>query len=364
MLAALVTAQRDLALHLDTARTELISLPHQLADLQPMKTMPDSPPWSEPAWDMWWHEHCAALARYNEARINHMLLHALSFNGPIPAAVRNQITPLGPHLADMNTHITSLSTDLPGLASSFLESIDTCWPSAKSRLAAHAKRDAEVDSMRPFLSRVLSIDRSRTRIEASLATATDMNDHSEIDRCNREFREIDGQMAAAMRAIYQEFEGLTPGTSRVKEIRMDLRDAITSPIDPIKLINAIVKHVAPYVGDYPTIAADIKLMWADFDPQSGLFWNSDIERIDVATRSRYMLEAPDTCAFIYFCVTNLKRHRRWVKRFTLDILVEPRSRPRRPLFEPALHFLWAFDTENTLPCCPSQMLLDHINFYL
>ena len=38
VLAALVTAQRDLALHLDTARTELISLPHQLADLQPMKT--------------------------------------------------------------------------------------------------------------------------------------------------------------------------------------------------------------------------------------------------------------------------------------------------------------------------------------
>ena len=61
---------------------------------------------------------------------------------------------------------------------------------------------------------------------------------------------------------------------------MDLRDAITTPIDPIKLINAIVKHVATYVGDYPTIAADIKLMWADFDPRSGLFWNSDIERID------------------------------------------------------------------------------------
>ena len=39
VLAALVTAQRDLALHLDTARTELISLPHQLADLQPMKTV-------------------------------------------------------------------------------------------------------------------------------------------------------------------------------------------------------------------------------------------------------------------------------------------------------------------------------------
>ena len=38
VLAALVSAQRDLALHLDTARTELISLPHQLADLQPMKT--------------------------------------------------------------------------------------------------------------------------------------------------------------------------------------------------------------------------------------------------------------------------------------------------------------------------------------
>ena len=250
-----------------------------------LPAMPDSPPWSEPAWDMWWHEHCAALARYNEARINHMLLHALSFNGPIPAAVRNQITPLGPHLADMNTHITSLSPDLPGLASSFVESLDTCWPSAKSRLAAHAKRDAEVDSMRPFLSRVLSIDRSRTRIEASLATANEMNDHSEVDRCNREFREIDGQMAAAMRAIYQEFEGLTPGTSRVKEIRMDLRDAITTPIDPIKLINAIVKHVATYIGDYPTIAADIKLMWADFDPQSGLFWNSDIERIDVGANS-------------------------------------------------------------------------------
>ena len=39
VLAALVAAQRDLALHLDTARTELISLPHQLADLQPMKTV-------------------------------------------------------------------------------------------------------------------------------------------------------------------------------------------------------------------------------------------------------------------------------------------------------------------------------------
>ena len=34
-----------------------------------MPAMPDSPPWSEPAWDMWWHEHCAALARYNEAHI-------------------------------------------------------------------------------------------------------------------------------------------------------------------------------------------------------------------------------------------------------------------------------------------------------
>ena len=82
-------------------------------------------------------EHCAALARYNEARINHMLLHALSFNGPIPAAVRNQITPLGPRLADMNTHITSLSSDLPGLASSFVESIDT-----ETVLVSSAENDA------------------------------------------------------------------------------------------------------------------------------------------------------------------------------------------------------------------------------
>ena len=51
VLAALVSAQRDLALHLDTARTELISLPHQLADLQPMKTVMGRPARVQGAYD-------------------------------------------------------------------------------------------------------------------------------------------------------------------------------------------------------------------------------------------------------------------------------------------------------------------------
>ena len=251
----------------------------------------DSLPWTGPEWDMWYHELLVSVSRWSEARIRHLFLGAMQFGGPIPTAVDNLMVPLGPHLADITSHVGSLTDDITLVRSSVANTLDQCWPSAKSRIAAHEKRAAEMASIESSLTRLHALDSTQTNLEATLATARELDNKPEVDRCNREFREVEQQVSSTMRTIYHDFEGLTSGTPRSRDITMSLPELLKPDPDPIVVIDAIVKHVTTYVGDFPTIFPDIRLMWADFDPQTGLFWNPDPIDVPEHKRTRYIAEA-------------------------------------------------------------------------
>ena len=225
-----------------------------------------------------------------------MLQQAIAPQGPVHHSLTTDFSSVVAEANEIHRLITIASSHSSTLVSSAKLIVDECWPSAKSRIEAKERRDREIAQITPTLTRLHSLDATKTRLVTSLQAAVEVDDTYQQHQINRSLSENKSQISSTLEDIYQNYEGLSAGTTRSKHIALDLSSYINAhidfdSIDGIAVLDAIVKHVADHIGDFPTIYPDVKLMWADFDPHDGTFWVPTPPEFDDPRRSRYMSES-------------------------------------------------------------------------
>ena len=258
--------------------------------------MPASVPWSTPEWGVWWSRFIDHTASWVAPRTNHTVHTALVPSGPVHTEIVNDLAAVTRELNTIHHHTRLLHTHTDTLVAQTRLVVDECWPSAKTRLDAIERRETDIADITPSLTRLHSLDATKERLVVALQVAVETNNAYEQDQINRSLRDNKAQLSSTLEDIYQTYEGLSAGTSRAKYINLDLSTYINTSIeyeniDGIAIIDAIVKHVSDHIGDFPTIYPDIKLMWADFDPHTGMFWSPTLPDFSDPRRKRYVSES-------------------------------------------------------------------------